>query len=87
MQLIFPAAFNKFFGFTTDFAAVTPLDDHGDPVGGQSNNGIAPASSSTSNPNFGNCSTPQVKFAVGLDGRKETAFAPVDKGSRLIPVL
>jgi hypothetical protein len=87
MQLIFSAAFNKFFGFTTNFQAVTTLDDQGRPVGPQSNNGTTPASPSTSGPNFGSCSTPQIKFASGLDGRKETAFAPVDAGSRHIPVL
>ena len=31
-----------------------------------------------SKPDFGSCSTPQIKFAVGLDGRRETSFAPVD---------
>lgn len=30
---------------------------------------------------FGSCSTPQILFAQGLDGRKETAFEPVDKAS------
>ncbi|KAJ6538459.1 hypothetical protein DFH09DRAFT_1398180, partial [Mycena vulgaris] len=28
--------------------------------------------------NFGKCSLPEIKFAVGLDGRKETSFEPVD---------
>ena len=85
MQLIFPAAFNKFFGIKTNFAAVTPLDDHGDPVG-QPNNGTNSAISTTA-PNFGKCSTPEIKFATDLDGRKETAFAPNDPGSRPIRVL
>ena len=87
MQLIFPAEFNEVFGIKTNFAAVTPLDDHGDPVGGgsaQPNNGTSLATSSAS-PNFGTCSTPQIKFGVGFDGRKETAFEPVDQGSRPNP--
>lgn len=29
--------------------------------------------------NFGSCSNPSIKFANGLDGRKEAAFAPVDQ--------
>lgn len=33
---------------------------------------------------FGSCSTPQIKFAAGLDGRRETAFAPVDL-SKIFP--
>jgi hypothetical protein len=89
MQLNFPAVFNKFFNIITNFKAVTPLDDQGQPVGGTNNavsstpssNGTAATSSSASSANFGSCSTPQIKFAVGLDGRKETAFAPVDQGS------
>ncbi|KAJ7129321.1 hypothetical protein C8R44DRAFT_700019 [Mycena epipterygia] len=28
--------------------------------------------------NFGKCSLPEIKFAVGFDGRKETSFEPVD---------
>jgi hypothetical protein len=126
MQLNFPAVFNQAFGINTNFAAVTPLDDHGNPVtpqnGGsgsaQQNNGSTPqnggsgsalqnngstpqnggsgsaqqnngsaGASTASAPNFGSCSTPEIKFAVGLDNRKETAFAPIDSGSRPIPVL
>ncbi|EJD04998.1 uncharacterized protein FOMMEDRAFT_166709 [Fomitiporia mediterranea MF3/22] len=30
---------------------------------------------------FGTCSTPQIKFAAGLDGRKETSFQAVDQKS------
>lgn len=30
--------------------------------------------------NFGSCTVPQVKFAVGFDNRKETSFEPVDQG-------
>jgi hypothetical protein len=97
MQLIFPAVFNNFFGIKTDFKDVIALDDHGQPVGtnnapGSTPSGNGPAlttttNSSASGPNFGSCSTPQIKFAQGLDGRKETAFAPVDQGSGPIPVL
>ena len=28
---------------------------------------------------FGSCSVPQIEFGTGFDGRKETAFQPVDK--------
>jgi hypothetical protein len=110
MQLNFPAVFNQAFGTNTNFAAVTPLDDHGNPVTPQNggsgsalqNNGSTPqnggsgsaqqnngstGASTASAPNFGSCSTPEIKFAVGLDNRKETAFAPIDSGSRPIPVL
>jgi hypothetical protein len=88
MQLIFPAVFNQFFGFNTNFKAVTPLDDHGQPVQPVgANNGTALTSSSASAPNFGSCSTPQIKFASGLDNRKETAFVAVDQGSGPILVL
>jgi uncharacterized protein with GYD domain len=39
-------------------------------------------SSSTSNfGNFGSCSIPQIEFATGFDGRKETSYQPVDKKS------
>lgn len=31
--------------------------------------------------NFGSCSVPQIQFAAGFDGRKETSFEPVDKTS------
>ena len=96
MQLIFPAVFNKFFGLNTNFKAVTALDDQGQPVSTNnavsstpsSNGTVTPATnSSASGADFGSCSTPQIKFAAGLDGRKETAFVPVDQGSRHIPVL
>ncbi|KAJ6619779.1 hypothetical protein B0H10DRAFT_1146913 [Mycena sp. CBHHK59/15] len=30
---------------------------------------------------FGSCSIPQIEFGTGFDGRKETAFQPVDKAS------
>ena len=40
------------------------------------------ASSSSSNiGNFGSCSVPQIEFGTGFDGRRETAFQPVDKTS------
>jgi hypothetical protein len=88
MQLIFPAVFNKFFGFDTNFEAVTALDDQGQPIVANNASGSTPAnngtgltSSTASAPSFGSCSTPQIKFAAGLDGRKETAFAPVDPSS------
>ncbi|TCD69336.1 hypothetical protein EIP91_007892 [Steccherinum ochraceum] len=31
--------------------------------------------------NFGSCSVPQIEFATGFDGRKETSFQPTDKTS------
>ena len=76
-------AFNAVFGIKTNFSAITALDDQGNPV---TNSGpvSSSSSSSASTPqaaNFGKCSTPQIKFAAGLEGRKETAFAPVDQGS------
>jgi hypothetical protein len=86
MQLKLPAVFNKFFGFNTNFKAVTALDDQGQPVAGSNAAnapGTTPQNSATS---FGSCSTPQIKFATGFDGRKETAFEPVDQRSKPIPV-
>lgn len=72
-------AFNGIFGITTNFSGITPLDDQGRPV---TNYGPISSDSGASGPaNFGKCSTPEIKFAAGLDGRKETAFAPVDQGS------
>jgi hypothetical protein len=69
-------AFNAVFGIKTKFSAITPLDDQGNPItsSGSQANDSSPA-------NFGKCSTPEIKFAAGLDGRKETAFAPVDPGT------
>lgn len=29
---------------------------------------------------FGSCSVPEIQFAAGFDGRRETSFEPVDKG-------
>jgi hypothetical protein len=36
---------------------------------------------STGGANFGQCSAPQIKFAFGLDGRKEAAFQAVDQSA------
>ncbi|KAL5498255.1 hypothetical protein ACEPAH_2395 [Sanghuangporus vaninii] len=36
------------------------------------------SSSALAAPSFGSCSTPQIKFAAGLDGRKETSFQATD---------
>lgn len=69
-------AFNAAFGITTNFSAITPLDDQGRPVNSSFSN-----SSSSGTADFAKCSKPEIKFAVGLDGRKETAFAPVDPRS------
>ncbi|TBU55568.1 hypothetical protein BD310DRAFT_979504 [Dichomitus squalens] len=89
--------FNAVFGITTNFAAVTAIDDQGNPIAGTGSSGnqaaatggsgatassSAAAASSTAAAggigNFGSCSVPQITFAVGLDGRKETAFEPTD---------
>jgi len=72
-------AFNAVFGITTNFSAITPLDDQGRPV--TSSNSSSPNSSSSGTADFAKCSKPEIKFAVGLDNRKETAFAPVDTES------
>ena len=94
MQLNIPAVFNGFFGIKTDFKDVTSLDDNGNPINSgssatgsnQPTNGTALTATGSSNPDFGKCTEPEIKFAVALDNRKETAFAPVDQGSRPIPV-
>jgi hypothetical protein len=99
IQLKISPAFNEVFGLTTNFKAVTPIDNTGKPVGGASNsdsttpnNGTAlttvtSGNSSASGANFGSCSAPQIKFAKGFDNRKETSFEPDDQGSRHNPVL
>jgi len=38
----------------------------------------AASSDATTGADFGTCTTPQIEFAAGLDGRKETAFEPTD---------
>lgn len=48
----------------------------------ENTNTVATDSGNSSAPNFGKCSTPEIKFAKGLDNRKETAFEPVDLSSR-----
>ncbi|THH33193.1 hypothetical protein EUX98_g980 [Antrodiella citrinella] len=42
---------------------------------------VSAGSASTGIGNFGNCSVPQIEFATGFDGRKETSFQPTDKTS------
>lgn len=74
-------AFNVVFGIKTNFTAITPLDDQGRPFTSSGSVSSSPNSTASDPANFGKCSTPEIKFAVGLDGRKETAFAPVDQGS------
>jgi hypothetical protein len=89
MQLNSLPAFNAVFGKKTSFATVTPIDNTGKSVGGasQAASTVANNTTSLSAANFGSCTAPQVKFAAGLDGRKETAFVPVDTSSRPISVL
>ncbi|KAG9224911.1 hypothetical protein CCMSSC00406_0001938 [Pleurotus cornucopiae] len=46
----------------------------------------SPTPTSTSTPNddvgnFGTCTTPQIEFGAGFDGRNETSYRPVDKVS------
>ena len=36
--------------------------------------------------NFGSCSVPEIRFGAGFDGRRETAFEPVDKGMPPLPI-
>ncbi|KAF7301302.1 hypothetical protein MIND_00695200 [Mycena indigotica] len=43
--------------------------------------GPPPAPPASAIGSFGKCSVPQIEFAAGLDGRKETSFQPVDKSS------
>jgi hypothetical protein len=77
-------AFNAVFGIKTNFSAIMPLDDQGRPVTGSGPVSSSPnstASTASGPANFGKCSRPEIKFAAGLDGRKETAFAPIDPGS------
>lgn len=50
-------------------------------TGAASTSSSTSTASSSSIGNFGSCSVPQIEFAAGLDGRKETAFAPVDETS------
>ncbi|KAF9031018.1 hypothetical protein BDZ89DRAFT_1132139 [Hymenopellis radicata] len=46
-----------------------------------SSTAAAASSTATDIGNFGSCSVPQIEFATGFDGRKETSFEPVDKTS------
>ena len=77
-------AFNAVFGKTTNFSKVTPLNDQGNSVGGSnSGNNMNNGNDKTTNGkigNFGSCSIPEIRFGAGFDGRRETAFEPVDKG-------
>jgi len=75
-------AFNAEFGIFTNFSAIPALDDQGKPVTGPDGPGSSsPDSGASDPPDFGKCSKPEILFASNLDGRKETAFAPVDKVS------
>ena len=74
-------AFNAAFGIKTNFSGITALDDQGNPVTDSGpDSSPSPSTSGPQAANFGKCSTPEIKFVTGLDGRKETAFAPVDQG-------
>ncbi|KAK0480026.1 hypothetical protein IW261DRAFT_106754 [Armillaria novae-zelandiae] len=62
----------------TTAAAVT---DASSAVQSTSTSSTSTSSTSSSIGNFGSCSTPQIEFGVGFDGRKETSFEPVDEQS------
>jgi hypothetical protein len=74
-------AFNAVFGIKTDFSAVPEVDDVGNVVNGTGTPSAATSSSSSGIGNFGSCSVPQIEFATGFDGRKETSYQPVNKTS------
>ena len=64
-------------------ATSTPTDAVTVQVGNGATATAAPpaaTATSTAGADFGSCSTPQIEFGVGFDGRKETSFQPVDKG-------
>jgi hypothetical protein len=75
-----------------NFAAVAVIDNQGNVVSPGSGGSVPPVPSQTSQAtatpaasgsgigNFGKCTVPQIEFATGFDGRKETSFQPVDKG-------
>ena len=87
-----PAAaddFNKALGVTAtklgvdSAAAAAPAAGVSSSSSSSSSAPAAAASSSSSttgaaNADFGTCTDPSIKFAAGLDGRKENAFAPVN---------
>ena len=72
--------FNAVFGITTNFADVVAIDDQGNAIPGTGSQANQDALTNGSNGigDFGSCSVPQITFATGLDGRKETAFEPTD---------
>jgi len=84
-------AFNSVMGIKTNFAAVQQISNTGQPVGqpasqsgktsSSGNSAVVQTVTTSGAADFGSCPPPEIKFAVGLDGRKETAFAPVDQAA------
>ncbi|KAF8896338.1 hypothetical protein BD779DRAFT_577336 [Infundibulicybe gibba] len=80
-------AFNRVFGIQTSFVDVPQVDDTGKLVSGGSTSlsssafPTATISAVAASPAFGKCSTPQIEFGAGFDGRRETSFQPTDKSS------
>ena len=54
-------------------------------AGSDSSTAAAGNATSSAIGNFGSCTPPQIQFGVGFDGRKETAFEPVDKSRLTLP--
>lgn len=48
---------------------------------GNNSTDVTNGNNSTNIGNFGSCSVPEIQFGAGFDGRRETAFEPVDKGN------
>ncbi|KAL1744383.1 hypothetical protein HDZ31DRAFT_38732 [Schizophyllum fasciatum] len=84
-------AFNLAFGLKTNFSAIKAVAASGSGDSGSSATTSAAASTATTKAaaatgntggaDFGSCSTPQIEFAAGFDGRRETSFQPADKAS------
>ncbi|KAJ3477579.1 hypothetical protein NLJ89_g12410 [Agrocybe chaxingu] len=60
---------------TQNFANDAVIDNQGNVV-----SGVLPATGAGGIGNFGRCSTPEIEFGVGFDGRRESSFQPKDKG-------
>ncbi|TFK75227.1 hypothetical protein BDN72DRAFT_564468 [Pluteus cervinus] len=87
-------AFNAAFGITTDFASIPAVDNQGNVIPGTGTPGTSSIASAGASPTntpggvgevggaqFGSCSTPEIEFGTGFDGRKETSFQPTDPSS------
>ena len=75
-------------GNTSNNGTHTPMNGGNNTCGNgnttTSNNGNNTTSNNGGNGgnigNFGSCSVPEIEFGAGFDGRRETAFQPVDLG-------